>query len=385
MADYGITKDGFKKKSREQIVEDMKLALKNKFNNLNMTDKNPLIKIIKVVSYPIALYWSALESLYNNRWISTATDSTLDEVVQYLGLTRRQGTKAVANVTFSGDDLTFIPEEFLLETVAEKPIQFQTTESGYIGGGSITLQVEALETGIDGNVAANTITEVVNPISGLDSVTNTDEAQGGGERETDQELRERYYESYDRAGGSTLTAIRANILENTGVTACLMLENYTVSVDENGLPPKSFESIVYGGVDAEVIEAIYDKKPAGIESHGNISGTIDDEVGRTHTISFSRAAPVDIYISMEIVRGSNFPLDGEEKIKSEIVDYINSELSINESVIYTRLFDLIYNVVGVDDVTSLTLGTSASPTGTSNVEIEFDEVPHTEEDWIVIT
>lgn len=385
MADYGITKDGFKKKSREQIVEDMKLALKNKFNNLNMTDKNPLIKIIKVVSYPIALYWSALESLYNNRWISTATDSTLDEVVQYLGLTRRQGTKAVANVTFSGDDLTFIPEEFLLETVAEKPIQFQTTESGYIGGGSITLQVEALETGIDGNVAANTITEVVNPISGLDSVTNTDEAQGGGERETDQELRERYYESYDRAGGSTLTAIRANILENTGVTACLMLENYTMSVDENGLPPKSFESIVYGGVDAEVIEAIYDKKPAGIESHGNISGTIDDEVGRTHTISFSRAAPVDIYISMEIVRGSNFPLDGEEKIKSEIVDYINSELSINESVIYTRLFDLIYNVVGVDDVTSLTLGTSASPTGTSNVEIEFDEVPHTEEDWIVIT
>lgn len=385
MADYGITKDGFKKKSREQIVEDMKLALKNKFNNLNMTDKNPLIKIIKVVSYPIALYWSTLESLYNNRWISTATDSTLDEVIQYLGLTRRQGTKAVTNVTFSGDDLTFIPEEFLLETVAEKPIQFQTTESGYIGGGSITLQVEALETGIDGNVAANTITEVVNPISGLDSVTNTDEAQGGGERETDQELRERYYESYDRAGGSTLTAIRANILENTGVTACLMLENYTVSVDENGLPPKSFESIVYGGVDAEVIEAIYDKKPAGIESHGNISGTIDDEVGRTHTISFSRAAPVDIYISMEIVRGSNFPLDGEEKIKSEIVDYINSELSINESVIYTRLFDLIYNVVGVDDVTSLTLGTSASPTGTSNVEIEFDEVPHTEEDWIVIT
>ncbi|MCF8020856.1 MAG: baseplate J/gp47 family protein [Vallitaleaceae bacterium] len=385
MADYGITKDGFKKKSREQIVEDMKLALKNKFNNLNMTDKNPLIKIIKVVSYPIALYWSTLESLYNNRWISTATDSTLDEVIQYLGLTRRQGTKAVTNVTFSGDDLTFIPEEFLLETVAEKPIQFQTTESGYIGGGSITLQVEALETGIDGNVAANTITEVVNPISGLDSVTNTDEAQGGGERETDQELRERYYESYDRAGGSTLTAIRANILENTGVTACLMLENYTVSVDENGLPPKSFESIVYGGVDAEVIEAIYDKKPAGIESHGNISGTIDDEIGRTHTISFSRAAPVDIYISMEIVRGSNFPLDGEEKIKSEIVDYINSELSINESVIYTRLFDLIYNVVGVDDVTSLTLGTSASPTGTSNVEIEFDEVPHTEEDWIVIT
>lgn len=385
MADYGLTKDGFKRKTREQIVEDMKLSLKNKFSNLNMTDKNPLIKIIKVVSYPIALYWSALESLYNNRWISTATNSTLDEVVQYLGLTRRQGTKAVADVEFSGDDLTFIPEEFLLETVAEEPIQFQTTTSGYINSGGITLQVEALDAGIDGNVAANTITEVVNPISGLDSVTNPDAAQGGSERETDQELRERYYDSYDRAGGSTLTAIRANILENTGVTACLMLENYSMTTDGNGLPPKSFESIVYGGVDVEVIEAIFDKKPAGIESHGDISGTIDDEVGRTHTISFSRAAPVDIYISMTIERGPDFPFDGEDEIKSEILNYTTNELSINDDVIYTKLFDLIYNTVGVDDITELYLGTSASPTGTSNVTIGFNEVSHSEEDWIVIT
>lgn len=385
MADYGLTKDGFKRKTREQIVEDMKLSLKNKFNNLNMTDKNPLIKIIKVVSYPIALYWSALETLYNNRWISTATNSTLDEVVQYLGLTRRQGTKAVADVEFSGDDLTFIPEEFLLETVAEEPIQFQTTTSGYINSGSITLQVEALDAGIDGNVAANTITEVVNPISGLDSITNPDAAQGGSERETDQELRERYYDSYDRAGGSTLTAIRANILENTGVTACLMLENYSMDTDSNGLPPKSFESIVYGGVDEEIIQAIFDKKPAGIESYGDISGEIDDEIGRTHTISFSRAALVDIYVSMTIERSSDFPYDGEDEIKSEILNYITNELSINNDVIYTKLFDLIYNTVGVDDITELYLGTSASPTNTSNVTIGFNEVPYSEEDWVVIT
>jgi uncharacterized phage protein gp47/JayE len=395
MADYGITEDGFKRKTREEIVEDMKLSLKNKFSSLNMTDKNPLIKIVKVVSYPIALYWFALESIYNNRWISTATGHTLDEVVQYLGITRQPGTKAVTDVVFTGDDLTFIPEEFLVETVEKEPVQFQTVESGYIEDGSITLQVQALEDGENGNVAADTIAEVVNPISGLDSVNNPSASQGGSERETDQELRERYIQSYDRAGGSTTNSIRANILEETDTTACIVLENVTIETDSNGLPPKSFESIVYGGVDEEIAQAIFNKKPAGIESFGSISVLLDDDSGNEQTVGFSRASEVDIYIDLDISTNSDtFPSDGETQIKDEIIEYIGGELSdgsyprglnISEDVIYNKIIDLIFNITGVEDVNSLAIGTSASPTGTSNITVGFREVALTDSSWIVIT
>jgi len=395
MADYGITENGFKRKTREQIIEDMKLGLKNNFNNLNMTDKNPMIKLAKVISYPIALYWFTLESIYNNRWISTATGHTLDEVVQYLGLKRQEGTKSVADVVFDGADLTEIPENFLVKTAEQEPVQFKTVESGFIDGGSIILQVQALEDGKNGNVAARTITEVVNPISGLDLIDNPSSAQGGIERETDHELRERYIQSYDRAGGSTTNSIRANILEETDAITSIILENITMSTDSNGLPPKSFESIVYGGVNENIAQAIFDKKPAGIESFGNISVLLDDDSGNEQAVGFSRASEISIYVDMDISTDSNlFPSDGNTQIKDEIIEYIGGELSdgsysmglsISGDVFYNKIIDLIFNVTGVEDVNTLYIGISSSPTGEVNTSVNFREVALTDSSWIVIT
>jgi len=395
MADYGITENGFKRKTREQIIEDMKLGLKNNFNNLNMTDKNPMIKLAKVISYPIALYWFALESIYNNRWISTATGHTLDEVVQYLGLKRQEGTKSVADVVFDGADLAEIPENFLVKTVEQEPVQFKTVESGFIDGGSVILQVQALNAGESGNVAANTITEVVNPISGLDLVDNPSASQGGSEEETDHELRERYIQSYDRAGGSTTNSIRANILEETDAIASIILENITMSTDSNGLPPKSFESIVYGGVNENIAQAIFDKKPAGIESFGNISVLLDDDSGNEQAVGFSRASEISIYVDMDVSTDSNlFPSDGNTQIKDEIIEYIGGELSdgsysmglsISGDVFYNKIIDLIFNVTGVEDVNTLYIGISSSPTGEVNISVNFREVALTDSSWIVIT
>ncbi len=386
MPDYGITEDGFVRKTREEIEEDLILKTKNKMgNDFNTSDKNPWVKFLKIIAYPISLYWMALESLYNNRWIGTATGQTLDEVVQYLGIKRRSGTRAVVDLEFEGDNLTFIPEDFLVETDEKEPIQFETVESGYIEDGSVTLQAEAVEKGEDGNVSADTLTEIVNPISGLDEVNNPEEAQGGSDREEDWELRQRYYDSYDRAGGSTTTAIRANILEETDVTACLMLENITMEENDDGLPPKSFEAVVYGGVDEEVAEAILDKKPAGIEPYGEISVLVDDVSGEEKEVGFSRAEGVDIYIDIELETDDSFPSDGEEEIKEEIVDYITDDLSIADDVIYKKIIDLIFNIDGVVDVTELFIGTSSDPTGEENIEIDSREVAVIEDDWIVIS
>lgn len=387
MSNYGITEDGFKRKTRKDIVDDLILKTKSVMgDDFNTSDRNPWIKFLKIIAYPISLYWMALESLYNNRWIGTATGQTLDEVVQYLGLSRKEGTRAVVDLKFEGDNLTYIPEDFIIETNEKEPVRFKTLVSGYIENGDpLILQTRAIDKGFRGNVDPNTLTEIVNPISGLDSVTNPLAAQGGSDREEDWELRARYYDSYDRAGGSTVTAIRANVLETTSVTACIVLENDTMVVDSNGLPEKSFETIVYGGSDAEITEAIYNKKPAGIESFGSIYNTVEDDIGRIHPIYFSRATPVSVYIDVVITTNSGFPLNGRKQIKKEILSYLNGELSINESVIYTRLFDLIYNVEGVKDVDELYLDNIMNPSKTENLEIGFREVANGVEDRIVIT
>jgi hypothetical protein len=168
-----------------------------------------------------------------------------------------------------------------------------------------------------------------------------------------------------------------------------------MSTDSNGLPPKSFESIVYGGVNENIAQAIFDKKPAGIESFGNISVLLDDDSGNEQAVGFSRASGINIYVNMDVSTDSNlFPSDGNTQIKDEIIEFIGGELSdgsysmglsISEDVFYNKIIDLIFNVTGVEDVNTLYIGISSSPTGEANISVNFREVALTDSSWIVIT
>lgn len=400
MAEYGITENGFNRKTREDIVNDMEQAAKNKWgNDVNLSSKSPLGILIALVSWPLALIWMALEGVYNSSWINTATDQQLNNVVEYMGLTRSPAKKATGTVTFSGDENTEIPPEFKVETGGSDSVVFETTndENEVIdSSGTIDIEVQAVEAGEDGNVPANTIDKITNPISGLDSVDNESETAGGQDRETDSELRERYKESTDRPGGSTANSIRANILEKTDATACIVLENTTNEDDANGngLNAKSFEAITYGGTEQDIADAIFEKKPAGMEAFGEISVNVTDDAGLTKTVDFSRATGVDIYVDIEIETDNKFPSDGDTQIKDKIIEYIggnNSEdeykngLSIGNDVIYTQLYNKIYSVDGVTDVPTLNIDTSDDPTGTSNITIDFREVALTDTGKVDIT
>jgi len=88
-------------------------------------------------------------------------------------------TKATGTVTFTGQEDTTISAGF---TVATKDdIKFDTTEEVTIPSGETTVDaaIEAVETGPDGNVDANTITEFVDTHEDLTDVTNSDATTGG--------------------------------------------------------------------------------------------------------------------------------------------------------------------------------------------------------------
>ena len=72
----------------------------------------------------------------------------------------------------------------------------------------------------------DSLTEIVTPIAGWDSITNPKAGVTGRERETDAELRIRRQNSIRIAGAATVEAIRARILNDvSGVTQALVFEN----------------------------------------------------------------------------------------------------------------------------------------------------------------
>lgn len=376
--------NGFERKTRPEIVEDMQAKAKNLFgNDINLAVNAVIGILIQLLSYPISLLWFGLEAVYNAMNINEAEGQDLDNLAKKIGIKRFSGQKATGEVTFEGDNGTVIPEGFQVETDEKEEKVFQTTSEVVITNGSVTVEIISVEEGSQNNVPANTITKTTEVISGIDSVTNNQQTLGGRDRESDTKLRQRYFDSLDRPGGSTTTAIRANILEETQASACIVLENVTMQVDSEGLPRKSFESIVYGGTNENIAQAIFEKKPAGIEPFGSITEIVTDSSNNNHQIKFSRATPINIYFDMDLDTNGDYPLNGNEQVTEMLVNYISS-VGVGENVIYNKIIDIIFNIEGINDIIRLKIGKVPSPTSEDNIEIQSREVAETDSSNVVI-
>jgi uncharacterized phage protein gp47/JayE len=212
---------------------------------------------------------------------------------------------------------------------------------GIIGeDGSVTVPIQATELGQIGNLAANIITRIITPIDGITQVNNQKATDGGRGRETDEQFRDRYFRSVDFAGGVNADAIQAEILQNAeGVLAVKVYENDTSYPDHRGLPSHSVEAVVYAGMDAEIVRAIYRRKAAGIQTHGDvIVEHISQQSGQVYKLLFTRPSPIPVWIHVANLRINRdlFPADGTERIQQALIDYIGDDihggLNIGETV-----------------------------------------------------
>jgi len=194
---------------------------------------------------------------------------------------------------------------------------------------------------------AATLTQIDTPVFGWDTVTNPGEATEGTNVETDTAFRIRRRQSVSIAGAGTVDAMTANLLDLTGVTNVFIVENRTFVVDSDGRPPKSFEAVVTGGTDLTIAQEIWNRKPAGIETHGDTTvATVTDSQGNTRSISFSRPTTLFMHLQIDYTLNSEeiFPTNGESGISTASVAEGNT-LTIGEDVILQKLLGPIYDAV----------------------------------------
>lgn len=198
---------------------------------------------------------------------------------------------------------------------------------------------------------------------------NAADATLGTNIETDAALRLRRAQLLRAIGAGSVEAIRADVLDVTGVTACKVYENTTMTTDGDGVPAKAFEVVVSGGTDLAIAEAIWAAKPAGIEAHGTTSQAITDSQGISHTMKFSRPAAVDIHVDITVTTDSNYPSDGDTQIKAAIVLFGGTEYGSEDDVIHERVKCVAFDISGVTDITAFTTGTVDPPLGVINIVI----------------
>ena len=182
--------------------------------------------------------------------------------------------------------------------------------------------VEVTATAVDAGAipaSANTLTVIVTPTRGWQSVTNADPATPGLPVEDDATLRQRQSVSTAIPALSVIDAILGGIKNIIGVGRATIYENDTGTTDANGVPGHSICAVVQGG-DADTIGATIARyKTPGTGTFGGTTVTVQDGIGPPIAISFDE---LDLITISTIVK-----LDPETGYLSSTGDAITNAIA----------------------------------------------------------
>lgn len=408
----------FIKSDRSVKQQALATRLDDQFErSVDTTPNSVFTSIIKAwTDYEHEYTEETIQTVYEQSFLESATDENLDRVVGDYGIERHDSIKATGVVTFSRSNpagSTYsIQSGTRVQTGGDTPIVYETTEYVELGVGetSVSADIQAIEGGVSGNVAAGSIENAPSWPQGVSKVDNAkpigdpeytdtdgEELVAGQPEESDAELRERAKEIITGGGSATVDAILGAILNGDNVAAVesvMLFNNRGTSTDEHGLPPKSFELIVYGGDADAIAETLFENVSVCDRMVNGINGTAvsrtvtSDQNGQEFTILFSRPTEKKVDFDITLVKDESYI--GDTEIRDRIVEYVGGTTStgdirlgrdIGAEVYIDELTDIIVGedtgVIGISSL-STTPSTTTDEYGLEVVDVSSTEVARTD-------
>lgn len=370
----GLTSSGFDRKRLVDILADIEAAEKAIFGeNIDLNPESRFSQLNGIIAEAISDAWQNQEDVYNAFIPSSASGTSLSNLVQLNGIQRRDGENSTVTATITGTVGLLIPQGSLASVTGTEELFVTLDDLTIPAGGSGDVAMASVEEGPI-EAAAGTLTNIETPIFGWTSITNAADASLGQLEETDAELRVRREASVAAGGNNLADTLAAQLNNLDGVTTAIVIENKTDIVDANGLDPHTFAPVILGGAANAIADIIWSNTPQGIDSFGALSEIITDAQGFSQTINYSRPSEVDIYFKVDITTTSEYPGDGDAQIKAAIVAYGEANFGIYDDVILSQFYTPINTIPGIVGIV-LTMNTTGPPvTETANITIDFDEI-----------
>jgi uncharacterized phage protein gp47/JayE len=228
-------------KTFDEILADLLQAVvaKTPFTNLNVGAG--LRGILEAVASGIAGLYQLIRTASGALFIQTAEGTWLDLKAREVGVRRLSAKKARVRLTFGrgtpATQDTLIPAGTIVRSRRDahgRSLRFVTDTDVTLvtGQSSVVVIATAEEAGTLGNVGPGTITLIVTPVSGIETVINQDVGalphlvEEGADPESDRAFRERAILKWDTLGvGGTRGAYQAWALSVPGVKAAMVLDD----------------------------------------------------------------------------------------------------------------------------------------------------------------
>lgn len=335
--------------NQEQILSRLLSQISDEFDK---TVGSFFYDVDKPLSEQIAIISDRTEEILKNGFALTATGGYLDSKVAEQGIVRKAATNSIVNVSVIGTPGSKISSG---DKVASDTLIFTVTESATLDDtGSATVPAKCDTPGRIGNVPVGAINRFPVTLPGLVSVTNTIAAEDGFDEETDDELRERYFEkvSLPATSGSKYHYIMwAKEIGGVGDAKCLPLWNGNGTVKV--IIINSDKGAASDELIAEVAQHIEENRPIGAE------------------VTVESATPLVIDITVSLVLANGYTEETAiEKISESIIKYLQKNAFSGTYISYAQIGGCILNCDAVTDYSDLSLNG-----GTDNIDIGETEVP----------
>lgn len=384
---YGVTPQGFRAMTVEEILEDLQNDAREVFGpDVLLASATPMGQFLGIMASKMRELWELAEAVYSAFDPDKASGEALTALAALTGTIRNRATRSTVQVEIEVGPGTYGAGELVASVLGQPSVRFRNRDP-ITNATSETVVLQAtFEAEETGPVAApaGTLTVIATPVPGWVSVTNPADATLGRREERDSELRQRREDELTFAGGSSLEAIRVALARLPGMVSATLFENDSDATDSMGLPPHSFEAMVFDGTtdgsaisDETIGAALWDAKPAGIATYGNQSVVIQDSLGVDRTLHFSRPVVKEAFLIVELtadeLKGWD-PFQSPQLVKEALARWGDQNIVVGEPLRIASLYAPIFSVAGVVDVLSIKAGFAPNPTDSVNLPADIRDL-----------
>ena len=327
--------------------------LSNIDNKFDKSDGSFTYDITKAVAVAIEGLSVETDSVIEKLNVDNLTGSELTRFVyQRAGITRRPSTFANGMVLLTGAPSTVVPIGSL---VAADDVFYSTVEGVTLdGSGRGYVKVQCQIDGQIGNVPVGAINSFPVTISGVMTVTNEQAFTNGYVAESDNELRQRYYDKLQRPGKA------GNAFH---------YEEWAKSVI--GVGNVKVYPLWDGALTVKVLLMDINNELPSTELLTNVYNYIESERPFGAIVTVDKPSTVDISIKVNIMIAADYILaDVTTMLENNLNAFIKSLAFTADHVSIAQIGRIILETPGVIDYTELTLNN-----GAANIEIPDGSVP----------
>ena len=294
-----------------------------------------------------------MDDILSIGFIETTFNEYLDARVNESGIYRKEGKRASGEVIVTGKEGTVIENGTIFLC---NDLKFVMLNDIVLGQGDIC-HLEALEVGSRYNVLANSTFTLYENIDGVENITNNEDFSGGIDIETDEELRQRYFDFMDDPPTSGNAAhYRLWATEVDGVDRAIVTPRWDKNNGKNG--NGTVKVMIIGKDNTPVSEDVINECIRHIEEERPISETIV-------TVVTPSLLNVTITASIEVSEGYDI-----ESIKDDFWDKVEEYIKdITSELVYAKLYGFMANTLGVEDIIDFKINDS-----NSNITIAEDKI-----------